>query len=439
MPASDVRALERELERNQRYLEFLVRAGDVLGSSLRYDETLRAISTAAVESIADICLIDIGTRAHDLHLAAAAAKTPDVAEELSRAGRFLRSQSGYPAHPVLAVAASGASHLATAIDDRYLADHASSAEHAAFMRRRAYRSIIVVPLETTARGVLGTLTLVRTDASAERYDETSLRFAADLGRRCGTAIAKARLYEQNERIATRFQRAALPSDLPTVPNLALDGLYEPSSEDLLVGGDWYDAFSLPDGRLAITIGDVLGHGLDAAVWMSRMRNGFRAALLADPDPGRALAIGDTMLRLETGEQFTTAIIALLDPVRLTMTCASAGHPGPLVWDADSHGVIDPFGDRGIPLGLAGFERGLITSPTITLYPGAFAAFFTDGLLEWDRNIDAAWASLHRAIALPQIRYAEHPAHALREAVIDGAPHADDLAILTIRCEQREQN
>ncbi len=165
--------------------------------------------------------------------------------------------------------------------------------------------------------------------------------------------------------------------------------------------------------------------------MSRHRNGLRAALLTDPDPVRALSIADEMMRLDSRDEFTTALIALLDPARHTLTCATAGHPGPLVWDRSGK-VIDPFVERGLPLGL--FELGKIakTAEVVSLPPGSFAVFFTDGLLEWNRNIEDSWGRLERAIMRQDVREALHPASAVLQSVIDRQTHQDDVAVLTIR-------
>jgi serine phosphatase RsbU (regulator of sigma subunit) len=236
------------------------------------------------------------------------------------------------------------------------------------------------------------------------------------------------LYEQTLRIATVYQKAALPDHLPQHEGIAFDAIYEPSSQELLVGGDWYDAFDLPDGKIAITVGDVLGHGLDAAIWMSRLRNGLRAALFAEADPIRALEIGGKLLRAEFRDEFVTAMVGIVDPRSQTLVCASAGHPGPLVWE-EGESVVE-VEDRGVPLGLR--ELGPIAATqTFTLRPGTFIVFFTDGLLEWNRNIGEAWRNLHRAVRTPAVRESPHPARAIRDAVIRSEHHGDDVAVLTV--------
>ena len=428
---SDHPAAPLDADPEHRYLELLVKAGEILGTALDWHETVGAVCDAVVDTVADLCFLCLKDENGVLQLAAAASAGHELTEDLTEAERFVHG----PARRmplVQEVADTGQSVLVPEVDDRFIRSMSVSPAHERFMRRMKYRSLAVVPVTAKTRGVIGALGLVRTGRSQERFDARSLRFIEDLARRCGTAISKAMLYEQTLRIATVFQRAALPSVLPTIDGIAFDAFYEPSSQELLVGGDWYDAFALSDGRVAVTIGDVLGHGLDAAVWMSRLRNGLRAALFGDPDPARALEIVDQMLRSEGEEEFfTTALVALVDPVRQTLCCASAGHPGPLLWTGTGE-VLDPFKQRGLPLGLRHIEPAVQTAQTLNVRAGAFAAFFTDGLLEWNRDIAMTWDAVQRAIERQEIREASHPAQRLREAVIDGAQHQDDVAILTVR-------
>jgi len=425
------------LRREHRYLEALVQAGEILGTALDWEQTIHGVCSAVVNTIADICLLDLKDDEGNLRLVAAAHRDPELTPQLQRAGIFLRAKSRPATHPVLIAVATGEPIRAYTIDEEYLRTHAVSAEHEQFMRRMKYRSLIVVPLLSVTQGVLGSMTLVRTDETEEQYDDEALRFAQDLARRCTNAIAKAKLYEQTLHVATVYQKAALPARLPSCDGITFDAFYEPSSKELLVGGDWYDAFQLADGRIAITVGDVLGHGIEAAVWMSRLRNGLRAALFAEPDPTHALEVADQMLRTEGREEFTTALVGLIDPVRNTLSCTSAGHPGPLVWDTTGE-VMDPFAERGLPIGLRNFGPVAKTAQTLSLRAGAFAVFFTDGLLEWNRNIAQAWSRLEAAVARQDVREALHPAHAIRHCVIDGSNHDDDIAVLTVRWDKLVQ-
>lgn len=425
----DGHAPSREDYSEHQYLELLLRAGEILGSALDWRQTVGAVCDAVVDTIADLCFLYLKDASGLLQLEASASAQPGLEEAIKEAGRFIHGPMRRTPL-VQQVMERGEAIFSPVVDDDFIENVSLSSAHERFIRLMHYRSVVVVPLATKTQGIVGVIAVIRTQRTPTPFNERSLRFIQDLAHRCGTAIGKAMLYEQTRRIATVFQRAALPSVLPQIDGILLDAIYEPSSEELLVGGDWYDAFMLPDGRSALTIGDVLGHGLEAATWMGRLRNGFRAALIGDPDPARALEIVDLMLRSEgKGEFFTTALVALIDPMRQTLSLASAGHPGPLVWLGTE--VLDPFRERGLPLGLRDLEPAAQTAQTLHVHAGAFAAFFTDGLLEWNRDVASNWHALERAIEKQEIREAGHPAQRLRDAIIAG-PHSDDLAILTIR-------
>jgi GAF domain-containing protein len=416
-----------------RYLFFLVRAGEILGLSLDYHETLQNVCAAAVETVADICFLDLG-QANETDLVAAAHRIPALTPGLCQASRYLRRCEGFPRHTVREVIESGEPVLVRDIDEDTLKRLATSDEHAQFMREMQYRSLMVVPVVSPVQGVLGALTLVRTAPSLERYDARALLFAEDLGRRCGTAIAKSRLYSQTLEVASRLQLAALPRVLPTRPGVHFDAYYEPAESELLVGGDWYDAFNLPDGRIGISIGDVTGHGVDAASLMGSLRDALRTALYGGLDLLRALEIADYLIGEEFPEgRYATAQLSIYDPRTRMLRGAAAGHPGPLIWMPSREEVIDPFLDRGLPLGIRSLQRHGQEFCSLELEPGAMAVFFTDGLLEWDRDYVDGEKSLRRALLQEHLRNSAHPAKLLRREVVRGK-HQDDIAVLVLRVE-----
>lgn len=416
------------------YLLFLVRAGEILGLSLDYHETLRNVCAAAVETVADICLLDLG-RGKDIELVAAAHRVPGMSNRLQGAGQFLSRGDGFPAHPVCAVIESGSSILVPQVNQEYLDKASTSESHAQFMRDLGYRSMIIVPVVSHVQGVLGALTLVRTDLSGERYDARALLFAEDLGRRCGVAISKSKLYSQSVELASRLQIASLPQSLPAREGIAFDAYYEAAEAQTLIGGDWYDAFNLPDGRIGISIGDVTGHGADAAVFMRILRDALRTALYGQADLLRALDISDYLIGEEFPEErYATAQLSIFDPRTSVLTCAGAGHPGPLVWVPSKNDVLDPFRSRGLPLGLRRLTSAHQETAEITLEPGALAVYFTDGLVEWQRDYPAGEQALREALRSPEVRESPHPAKAIRKAVVQGR-HQDDIALLTLRMDR----
>lgn len=414
------------------YLHLLVHAGEILGSSLDYNETLRNVCRAAVETVADICVLDLKNERGVITLAAAAHRDPEKTAAVRKAGRYLRSAEGYPLHPVLHALDRNEPIFIETIDQAYIEANATSPAHAQFMREMKYRSLIVVPVISTAKGVLGALRMIRTGDSDRRpFDEGALLFAEDIGRRCGAALSKAMLYSQTLAFATRMQLAALPRALPRAEPVVFSAYYEPAQTEWLVGGDWYDAFALSDGRFGISIGDISGHGVEAAALMVGLRDGIRALLYADLSLSEALLSADRLVSAEFPEgKYATAMIGIFDARKRTLSCAAAGHPGPLIWNPSEGKSIDPFTDRGLPLGL----RTLCPQPksieTIALEPGALGVFFTDGVSEWSRDYLAGEAAIKQALAQAAVRASNNVARAIRDAVVRGN-HTDDIALLTL--------
>lgn len=433
MTRPDPSELQR-LRSDADYMHFLLAAGELLSSSLDYRSTLRNVCSAAVEAVADICVLDLGSAA-DADVVGAAHKEKARNIELAELSDHMSGEPGRPLHPVCKVLDTGKPFFAAHIDDRWIERNASSKQHADFMRRLKYRSMIIVPVRSQIWGITGALTLVRTDISNKPYDEDAIAFAMDLGRRCGIAIGKARLHSQTVDIAERLQRAALPGHLPVVPDLRFDVLYEPADAALLVGGDWYDVFELRSGLIGLSIGDVSGHGIESAAQMSSIRNAIRMALVMETDLAKVLEDADFLFHNEVaGDIFCTTLVAVIDPRTGMMTCASAGHPSPLIWTrGETRRVLC---DASPPLGIGTLSRSAVRPKTTKLEPGCTIVLYTDGLVEWRRDPIGGEAALYAAVGNAEVRNAPQPARAIRDTCITGA-HADDIAILVIRYERNE--
>lgn len=415
------------------YLAFFIRATEALGQSLDYRQTLHNVAAAGVTTIADICIIDIG-KAGETELAGAAQRDPEHNHDLQRVERHLESEPDRPIHPVCQVLKSAQTFYAPHIDDAWIDQHASCAEHAEFMRRMRYTSMIIIPLVSQVYGVAGALTLVTTAGGHAPYHTGAVTFAEALGRMCSAAIGKARLFTEAHATATTFQQAALPRIFPEVPGVQFFSYYEPAAKGLLVGGDWYDAFFMRDGRIGVTVGDVSGHGLQAASMMASIRNALRTALLMEPDIGRALDTVDHLFRTEYGgETFCTASLAIIDPDAMTLRLGSAGHPGPKIWDRAAGALTDPFVERDLPLGLRDLSAKRSQPRTIRLSSG-LVVFYTDGLTECKRAPLSGERELDAVLRRAAVREADDPARAIRDAMMDCEHAPDDIAILVARFE-----
>ena len=140
-------------------------------------------------------------------------------------------------------------------------------------------------------------------------------FLEALAGQCALALERATLYEREHTTAETLQRSLLPDTLPTVPGMILEARCLPVTRNMEIGGDWYDAFRLPDGRLAVATGDVMGKGLTAAAGMGRVRNALRALALTDPRPAAVLSGLDRLfLATELAEQVTTVAYLVVDPL-----------------------------------------------------------------------------------------------------------------------------
>lgn len=195
-------------------------------------------------------------------------------------------------------------------------------------------------------------------------------------------------------MAIRLQRAVLPEALPNLPGWELAALCNPAGRTE-VGGDFYDAVALEDGRLAVVVGDVMGRGVGAAAAMAQMRSAVRAYIAVDPEPEQVMTHLDRLLAGDAVARLVTLIYLVADPGTDSVTMVHAGHLPPL--------LVDPAGGvqllslpPSIPLGAGPDERRSITVP---LPPGAGVLAFTDGLVERRaEDIDAGLARLAKYAA-----------------------------------------
>jgi anti-sigma regulatory factor (Ser/Thr protein kinase) len=250
----------------------------------------------------------------------------------------------------------------------------------------------------------------------------------ELGRRAGLAIHKARLFEREHRAAESFQQASLPATLPQAPGLVLDAFYSPGRAEAQVGGDWYDALRLIDGRVVVSIGDVAGSGLAAAVTMGNMRQIIRGIAQVHAEPALMLDAADRALRLEHPDKFVTAFVGVFDPISSRLTYASAGHPPPLVRRPD--GSIEPLAETGLPLGLRSNAENT-GSTTVELAAGSCLLLYTDGLTEFDRTPASGERRLAELWSVVSDDMREHPAKRIVERMMNGAAARDDVAVLVL--------
>jgi PAS domain S-box-containing protein len=259
-------------------------------------------------------------------------------------------------------------------------------------------------------------------------------FLEALAGQCALAVERAEMYEKEHAAAVTLQRSLLPDKLISVSGLELDAQYLPRTTE--VGGDWYDVFRLPDRRLAVTVGDVMGKGLHAAAGMGRVRNALRALALTDPRPAAVLAGLDRLFTAtELEEQVTTVTYLVIDPETGEGQAGNAGHPPTLLLTPGALPVLDGA-EAGTPLGWASPRR----QHAFRLPPGSTAVFYSDGLVENRvRGIDAGLDELVRVAASAPQDLADTPGRLIQyllDNMLAGHEQDDDVTVLVMHVPVR---
>ncbi|MEV7184327.1 SpoIIE family protein phosphatase [Kitasatospora sp. NPDC093102] len=254
-------------------------------------------------------------------------------------------------------------------------------------------SYLMVPL--VARGqVLGGAEFVRTRNPAP-FGPADRSLAEELAARTALAIDNGRLYRRERDTALTLQRSLLPQEVHRTLGLDLAYRYLPSSVVSEVGGDWFDVVPLSSGRVALIVGDVMGHGIRAAATMGQLRTVARTLITLDLDPARVLYRLDEATATVGEGQFATCVCVVYDPVDRRCTAASAGHLPPVVADTEGRAHLVEL-PSGTPLGVGGFA---FESAEFTLPEEGILTLYTDGLVERrGQDLDEGLRLLCRTVA-----------------------------------------
>jgi sigma-B regulation protein RsbU (phosphoserine phosphatase) len=297
---------------------------------------------------------------------------------------------------------------------------------------RGIKSLLGVPLLVGGK-VIGVLHVGSLSGRPfGQQDAELLQLAADRA-----ALALYSMMSQDDALAAvALHRSLLPTALPVLPGLDLAARYVTGSGT--VGGDWYDVFVLPDGRLGVVVGDVAGSGLAAAVIMGRMRSALRAYVLEAPDPGTALRMLDRKIQYFEPDAMATVLYGLYTPETGEFTASSAGHLPPALAAPNAQAALLPLRPDP-PIGVADDPQR--RSTTAFIPPGALLCCFTDGLVERrdqsiDHGIEKLAAVLDQQIAACTGRGttgppAEDACAAVMRALVGHAPARDDIAVLML--------
>ncbi len=302
------------------------------------------------------------------------------------------------------------------------------ADHLALLEKVGAVSSIVVPL-VAGDVPCGLLSMVHAE-SGRHYGADDIGLAREIGARLAAALSNATRFKREQRVADTLQDAMLPNDMPTIQGARLHQNYQPGESDLQVGGDWYDAFALPDGTIGISIGDVTGHGLAAAVVMGEVRQAIRSAAIELFEPTAVLDHADHALRLARPAAIATAGFGIYNPATRALRYAQGGHPLPLIARPD--GSIEALRAEGLPLGMRDLGTG--TQTDVVLEHGTLLALYTDGLVEFERNAEDGERALRQALRAERADPSANPALGIYRRVIGRHRVHDDAAILTLQIE-----
>jgi phosphoserine phosphatase RsbU/P len=266
--------------------------------------------------------------------------------------------------------------------------------------------------------IWGTLQDLTAQRSNERATKEAIRTAQQ---------ARAQL-EAEHQVLQMFARAMLPETLPEIAGAELAATYLPVVERVDIGGDWFDSFQLPDGRLALAVGDVTGHDLRAATVMGQVRNAVRAYAFEDPAPGEVLRRTNLLLGWVPELDLATMVYGVYDPQTCDLTWANAGHPAPLLRHGDDVSALTV--PDGVILGVQR-DEACFAEATVRLAPGDTVLWFTDGLVD-HRDTDpvdatrALMAVIAGADAAPERLLAE-----VTKRMLAGGVQEDDVCLLAL--------
>jgi anti-sigma regulatory factor (Ser/Thr protein kinase) len=286
-------------------------------------------------------------------------------------------------------------------------------------------SVLAVPL-LTADGPIGAIAFGYA-RGGRRFGRDDIPLAEEVARRVTMLLHHAQRFERERGIAEMLQRSFLPQSLPTLARHEVAVRYLPGTAGLKVGGDWYDVVPLRDGRVVVAVGDVAGHGVEAAGTMGRVRTSLRVHARAASSAADLLDRLNQYVFDEEQDEMVTLAVLVLDPASDIVECALAGHPPPLARGAD--GVRELLSRGGPPLGV---RRARYVDVHVPLLAGETLLLYTDGLVERrGESFDVGLGRLVDAMRDAPAAVEDVAGHVLRRLLHGEAP-ADDVALVAVR-------
>jgi len=422
-------------------LALLDEAATRIGTTLDVDQTCKELARLLVPRLADIAAVDVldidgapgalpARGALRMRRVALSTTAPlsRAAKVFGAIGTVLEPQASSAVARCLTEQRPVISNLPS---DRELAADAPDADRVGHYRGLGMHSAIFVPL-TARRDLVGAVILVRAGDSPA-FSQEDVDLVADLARRAATSINHAKRYAHEHQTALVLQQALLAEPRPPHPDVRCAARYLPTGADIEIGGDWYDTVALPGGKTLLVVGDVMGHGFEAAAAMNEYRSLLRAMALQSEEPDRILAEAERIAEGLAFDRVATCLVVVVDPVTHTCCFANAGHMPPLLAGPDGHAVlvelpVDP------PLGVGAYPGGgpeRFHQCSVRFEPGSTLLCYTDGLVERrGKDIEECLAALTKLELDPR-----RPLEQLLDTVLNrfsAQESEDDVAVLAAR-------
>lgn len=403
----------QEIESLAGRLKNLAEASLQINAAEKVDEVLRVVATWARELVgANEAVISVG-----------------AGSEATDHGSVALTEKGDPKH-MTALRGPDPYGLDAVVSDEKAAVHLNSEQILNVPGRKANSSVPVVgewigaPLISHEGDHMGSIQL--TDPVEGTFDIHAAAIMTQLSQIASTAIENVRTYQREHRIAETLQRSLLPQSLPRMANFVLRSSYVAGADGVSVGGDWYDAIALGDGKVGVVLGDVVGKGIRAAVLMSQFRNALRVYAFETGSPAQVVERLDRLMAKVDASYMATLIYGVVDDAARTFTFTNAGHLSPALKSGAGVRFLEEA--RSVPIGVV--PSTIREEATVTLEQGSSLVFYTDGLVE--RRGEPLDHGLSRLIeALRGAGDASSLADHLVAELLDGKTQEDDIAILTV--------
>ncbi|MEU0374182.1 SpoIIE family protein phosphatase [Streptomyces sp. NPDC006283] len=436
-----------EQYRARQRMAVLNEASRRIGSTLDLGRTAEELAELATENFADFVAVDLlasvlaGEEGRPVGgrgtIALCRAAQASVLEDCPEAVVPLGATHSFDRDSAVGRALARGETARRTVDEEALRDWtAADPQRVRSMRDHRIHSTIVAPLQ--ARGTTLGMAVFCRHRTPDPFDDRDLQLAAELVARAAVCVDNARRYTRERATALALQRSLLPRRPARQRAVEVASRYLPNTTGAGIGGDWFDVIPLSGARVALVVGDVIGHGVQASATMGRLRTAVRTLAEVDLAPDELLTQLDDLVqkldREEAGDAAdsspvagATCLYSVYDPVSGRCTMASAGHPEPVLVRPD--GAAPLLGlPSGPPLGVGGlpFEAAEFELPESTML-----ALYTDGLTEaHGRDVDASLALLRKTLARPPASL-EETCDTVMGAMLTESP-LDDVALLLAR-------